>query len=299
MTTKSPLSFFSQMADHSQQQNTTSSFAWFSAPECIIWITVLGMEGTVTVTLNAITIIVYLKERSLRKRSMYLVINQAVADMFVEAGVISEFFTSGEVCGFWKIHHVSEQVNSILCFVFSPASFRNLTAISLERTHATFRLFCLLIMTVSYSSIAIKIVCGTQRHHHGITNREKKLTKTLYIVTVVSSLLALLFIIFKNCEIFALPTLLMISAATNLRFTYPFVILFYANSLVNPIFYVFKMPEFRRALFFFFPCRSQPQLSAPVFRLNEMWYLLSWICPVYTKMAFTWSWAKKMVVVMV
>ena len=141
MTTKSTFSLFSQMADHSQQQNTTSSSAWLPAPECITWITVLGMEGAVTVTLNALTIIVYLKERSLRKRSMYLVINQAVADMFVEAGVISEFFTSGEVCGFWKIHHVSEPINSILWFVFSSASFTNLTAISLERAHATFRPF--------------------------------------------------------------------------------------------------------------------------------------------------------------
>jgi len=53
------------------------------------------MEGAVTVTLNAVTIIVYLKERSLRKRSMYLVINQAVADMFVGAGVIPDFFYFG------------------------------------------------------------------------------------------------------------------------------------------------------------------------------------------------------------
>ena len=205
MTTKSPFPFFSQMADHSQQQNATSSFAWFSTPECITWVTVLGMEGAVTVTLNAVTIMVYLKERSLRKRSMYLVINQAVADMFVGAGVIPDFFISGEVCGFWKIHHVSKPIIFILWFVFSPASFTNLTAISLERAHAKFHLFCLLIMTVSYSSIAIKIVCGILRHHHGISNRERKLTKTLFIVIVVSSLLALPLIMFKTCEIFALP----------------------------------------------------------------------------------------------
>ena len=282
------------------------------------------MEGAVTVTLNALTIIVYLKERSLRKRSMYLMINQAVADMFVGASVISESFISGEVCGFWKIHHVSKPIIFILWFVFSPASFTNLTAISLERTHATFRpfkhhflkkkifgaviaavwitaslfasirvlyeiqiltferykyffmsyfslcLFCLLIITVSYSSIAIKIVCGTQPHHHGATTRERKLTKTLFIVTVVSSLLALPSITFKTCKIFALPSLTIISARTNLRLNYSFVVLFYANSLVNPIFYAFKMPEFRRALFSFLPCRSQPQLIAPVFRLNEM-----------------------------
>ena len=295
------------MADHSQQENTTSSFAWFSAPECIAWITVLGMEGAVTVTLNTLTIIVYLKERSLRKRNMFLVINQAVADMSVGASVISEFFISGEVCGFWKIHHVSKPITFILWFVFSPASFTNLTAISLDRAHATFRpfkhrflkkkifgaviaaiwitawlfasirvlyeiqiltferykhffvscfslcLFCLLIITVSYSSIAIKNVSGTQPHHHGATTKERKLTKTLFILTVVSSLLALPSIIFKTCEMFALPSLTMISAGANFRLNYSFVVLFYANSIVNPIFYAFKMPDFRRALFSFLP----------------------------------------------
>ena len=68
------------MAYHSQQQNTTSSFVMLSVSECIAWLTVFGMEAVVIVTLNVLTIIVYLKERSLRKRSMYLVINQAVAD---------------------------------------------------------------------------------------------------------------------------------------------------------------------------------------------------------------------------
>ena len=315
------------MTNHSQQQNTTSSFARFSAPERIAWLTVFGMEAVITVTLSALTIIVYLKERSLRKRTMYLVINQAVADMFVGACVIVEFWQLGVSFGFWKIHHFSEpflSVNYVLWFVFSPASFTNLTAISLERAHATFRpfkhrflkkkifgvviaavwitaslfasirvlyeiqiltferykyffilyfslcLFCFLIITVSYSSIAIKIACGTQPHHYGATTRERKLTKTLFIVTVVSSLLALPSITFKTCEIFALPSLTIISAGTNLRLNYSFVVLFYANSLVNPIFYAFKMPEFRRALFSFLPCRSQPQLIAPVFRLNEM-----------------------------
>ena len=47
-----------------------------------------GIEAVAIVTLNALTIIVYLKERSLRKRSMYLVINQAFADMFTGASIL-------------------------------------------------------------------------------------------------------------------------------------------------------------------------------------------------------------------
>ena len=47
-----------------------------------------GFISVAIVMLNALTIIVCLKERSLRKRSMYLVINQAVADMFVGGSLI-------------------------------------------------------------------------------------------------------------------------------------------------------------------------------------------------------------------
>ena len=78
-----PFSFCSQMAYHSRQQNTTLSLALFTPSECIAWLTVFGIEAVAMVTLNALEIIIYLKECSLRKRSMYLVINQAVADMFV------------------------------------------------------------------------------------------------------------------------------------------------------------------------------------------------------------------------
>ena len=65
-------------------------------------------------------------------------------------------------------------------------------------THFSSFLFCLLIIIlVSYSSTAIKIVCVNQPHHHGATNRERKLTKTLFIVTVVSLLLTLPYVILQ------------------------------------------------------------------------------------------------------
>ena len=73
------------MSNHSQKLNLTSSSALFTPgkSEYIAWLTVLGIEALAMVTLNALVIITYLRERSLRKRSMYLVINQAVADMLL------------------------------------------------------------------------------------------------------------------------------------------------------------------------------------------------------------------------
>jgi len=57
--------------------------------------------------------------------------------------------------------------------------------------YLTFIAICLLIICVSYTSIVIKVRCGAQPQHHGATCRERKLTMTLLIVTVVSLLLCL------------------------------------------------------------------------------------------------------------
>ena len=309
------------MANHSQQQNITSSF--FSSSECIAWLTVFGMEAVAIVTLNVLTILVYLKERSLRKRSMYLVINQAVADMLVAGCVIIEFYDLGSNCKFWTSIDSSNLpyviVTGVWFYLIPVASVTNLAAISLERMHATFlpfkhrlikkkmfggavatvwittglcsgihvlsffysfsietrrgmsRLyltyfsFCLLIILVSYLSIAIKIMYGNQPHHHGATSRERKLTKTLFIVTVVSLLLTQPFIIFWTLRLGSSNTSTAILRRTRLSFRF----LLWANSLVNPICYAFRIPEFRRALFLFLRCRFQPQ-PAQVFPLNEM-----------------------------
>ena len=108
-------------------------------------------------------------------------------------------------------------------------------------------LFCLLTIIVSYSSMAIEIVYGTQPHHRSATNRGRKLTETLFIVTVVSLLLTLPYIIVGFCGIVELCT----SIPFYLDLSFQFM--FYANSLVNPVLYAVRMPEFKRALISFLP----------------------------------------------
>ena len=287
------------MANHSQQQNATSIFPLFSASECIAWLSVIGMEAVAIVALNAVTIIVYLKERNLRKRSMYLVINQAVADMLLGASLFIDYWILGIRCDLWTINPVSNPLIvfiRVISSVFDTASIINLAAISLERTHATFRpfkhrlakkkifgaavaivwitawlistslashsfelrilqcsvfLFCLLVIVVSYSSMSIKIVCGSQPHHHSATRREEKLTKILFIVTVASLLLSLPILTLRIFESVH-STLRMIWGRTYFRLNYSLLLLFCSNTLVNPVLYTFRMPEFRRALFSFF-----------------------------------------------
>ena len=129
------------MADRSQQESTTSSFVLFPTSECIAWVTVFAIQAFALVTLNALVIVIYLKERSLRKRSMYMVINQAVADMLVGGAVIIDFSFLGFRCDFWTINTLSGKFFLILGFFLFLASMTSLAAISLERTHATFRPF--------------------------------------------------------------------------------------------------------------------------------------------------------------
>ncbi|XP_074634089.1 substance-K receptor-like [Acropora palmata] len=310
------------MANRSQQQNTTLSPKLISSSECIAWLTVYGIEAVAIVTLNALTAIIYLKERSLRKRSMYLVISLSVADIFFGGFLIFDGLFLGSDCNFWTIdlNRPSNFVITALFRLFPLASVTNLAAISLERTHATFRpfahrlvkrkifgaavvavwvtaglsstiscinvyldpvfefspffyisylsfyLLCLFVILLSYTSIAIKIIRGNQPHHHGATNRERKLTKTLLIVTVASLLLTLPYIIFwiLSSLSYTIPT-----NSTWFLLSSFSILLLSANSFVNPVLYTFRIPEFRRALLTLLGCGRQPE-PAQVFPLNDL-----------------------------
>ena len=89
---------------HHQNKTDTPNFERFSSSECIVWLTVLNIEAVAIVTMNALTIIIFLKERILSKHSMYLVISLAVADMFVTYGLIEESLSLGNYCNVWKIN---------------------------------------------------------------------------------------------------------------------------------------------------------------------------------------------------
>jgi len=137
--------------------------------------------------------------------------------------------------------------------------------------HATFFLICLLIICVSYSSIVIKVRCGAQPQHHGAATRERKLTMTLLIVTVVSLLLYLPRVI-MNYVVFITKFKILQSPSfsANFHLNSALLVLFYANSLVNPILYTIRLPEYRSALLALFHKRPQQQIQLAVFRLRDM-----------------------------
>ena len=107
------------MARNSRQEDKNSYFVLFSISECIAWLKLFAMESVAIVMLNALKIIVYLKVRSFCKRSMYLVINQVVADMCVGSCEITRFYFLGKKCKFWTINFLnfSPLCNSFPCMV--------------------------------------------------------------------------------------------------------------------------------------------------------------------------------------
>ena len=300
------------MANASNQQNgteTETSFQELSSSECIAWLTVFMAESVAIVILNFLTVIVFIRNHSLCKRSMYLVINLAVADMLVGGcSEISEFLLFGESCSFWNTQQLPF-VNLVYYNsrdAFPVVSLTSLAAISLERSHATFRPFkhriikkrvfafiitiiwvtsglslfainylvnhpesyfyrcgsftgfCLIVICVSYASIFVKISCGAHPQRHGATSKEKKLTKTLFIVTLVSLLMWLPITIYS----LLLATFQSFLPLRVIRhFSHSFIVLFYANSLANPILYAIRMPDFKGALISLFRRRQQRRVE--------------------------------------
>ena len=100
-------------------------------------------EFVAIVTLNLCTIIVFIKNRNLRKRSTYLKINKAVIDMVVGGvAVCYLFYFPGIECNLWEWHSVEDGTIifiNVLSALFPLGSLTNMTIIALERLHATFR----------------------------------------------------------------------------------------------------------------------------------------------------------------
>ena len=265
----------------------------FSSSECITWFAVLLIVSVAIVTVNLISIILFIKNRSLRTRAMYLVINLTIVDMFV--GGFSYFYI------FQHLYEVSVwlfEISILLVLWFSLTSLTNITVISLDRVHATIRPFrhrlikkwvyvvtiagvwvfpamvsaallttltldyftfilsyyflCLFVICVSYSSIAVKFLCGAHPQHHGAANRQRKLTVTLFIMTIVSLLMWLPNSVYIFFVLFQSSIMKFLSPQESFRLNFSSVILCFMNSLVNPIVYTIRIPEFRKALLLLF-----------------------------------------------
>ena len=305
-----------------------SNLTRLPAPECIPWLVVLITECLAIVILNIITIIVFVKQRQLQRKSTYLIIHLAIVDFLVGAvsGPLNLAERMATICDLWEYPFDEQSIfmylSSHTVLLFYLISIVNLAVISLERLHATFRPFkhrllkkwvyfviidvmwvgvilvesiplmlsvlyesmewnatslslyynirsslCLLVLVVictSYILIHIKVRCGPHLQHHGAANREKQLTVTLLVVTLVSLVtwlpgVILYFLVFSTSSY--------LESSLQSRLAISFTVLTLANSLVNPIMYAIRMAEFRSIVFQPFR-RNSVHIEVPGIQLN-------------------------------
>ena len=286
-----------------EKRRTTTEFKMHVTSECIAWLAVSVTESVIIVSVNLLTIIVFMRNRNLRKRSTCLVINLTVVDMLVGVlfGVPQFPFLP---CNIF-VDYVEAILWHLVLMFLLLASVTNIAVISLERMHATFRpirhrvikkwvyrvtiagvwvlafivnlgrvvvtftapvllpvyyCMCLFVICVCYTCISIKFFCGAHPQHHGGANRQRKLTVTLLIMTIVSLFMLLPFVLGlfffltdKGSALFRSP--LYMSAT---------FVLSGANSFVNPILYTLRIPEFKKALISLFRRQRNENVVIPL-----------------------------------
>ena len=100
----------------------------------------------------------------------------------------------------------------------------------------------LIIICVSYILIVIKVRCSRHPQFHSRSKRERKLTGTALIVSLVSLLC------FLPAMIYGARLHLSFTFFMNVHIYMAGAVLFLGNSLVNPIIYSLRMPGFREGL---------------------------------------------------
>ena len=263
------------------------------------WFAAFVIECIVIFLLNAFTLATYIRNRHLRKRSTYLIINLTVADLLVATvagpSIIFEEDNLETVKGLEQDLSLQSFLYFTLRGLFFVASLANISLISLERLHATLFPFrhclvgtgvylatifcswlfsltlssvfsllsfraspasflyvtaayvflCLLILTVSYSIIISTVKNNPHTPNAGTAlSKERKLTVTLFTVTVVSFLTILPWAIW-NVVLQRIWSKL--CPAVFFRIDYSFDSLYLFNSIVNPLIYAVRMQEFRKA----------------------------------------------------
>ena len=136
----------------------------------------------------------------------------------------------------WLFSFILSSVSTLLCLHASPA---------LPYVGASYSFLCLLILTVSYAIIISTVKNNPPSPNAGpVLSTERKLTVTLFIVTVVSFLAILPFVIWIVIDHHMRSKL---CPAVFVRITNSFLTLYLFNSIINPLIYAVRMQEFRKA----------------------------------------------------
>ena len=143
---------FSRNAEATNTSNRTltksSDVRWLVVPvsRCVPWFTVFITESLAVITLNIITIVVFVKQRQRQRQSTCLIIHLAMVDLMIGAVIGPvRVYEIGNFCDM-REHDMRDVtwlpgVKNVLMEIVHLVSISNLSFISLERVHATFRPF--------------------------------------------------------------------------------------------------------------------------------------------------------------
>ena len=295
----------SVMIDSSAVNKTMENASAFtrrfpSKAEGIALCSALSLSLVLIIAGNLLTLVPFAVTKPLRRKSLFLVLNMAFADLMLGAFTLPFyiFFVGGDY-QLWTVKYDSEHMTyqifyTSLDYIFLFSSYISAASISCERFYAvfwpfkhrslstrTYRVIIFLIWTLAvlvstlinllnfYDSSSFEsilyvfipvalgltiIICvcniaiwrnfqhqSVDSQHRNKASRNRRLTKTLLLVSILA-LLCWLPLIILNVLIY-IP-------ATSIPWKFYFMvnILNYSNSFVNPIVYVFRIPEFQQAL---------------------------------------------------
>ena len=272
MATNSSVASHYIMSHEHQRSLPTSS--------CIPWFAVLSIESLATVILNFITITVFVKQRQLQRKSTYLIIHLAIVDLLVGAVsgpmlihslVCSCYGKSWDITfsrislairtffpfiSFERVHATYRPFKHrlikkwvyglVIAFIYLSAICKSTVEAVINRSFSFIWVYSsysvlLVLVWICYISIYIKVRCSRQHQLNGAAGlRERKLTRTLFLVTI-ASLLTFLPGVIVDIMIF-LHIMSFSNWSTPLTITGTIMTLFFANSLINPILYAVRMP---------------------------------------------------------
>ena len=269
-----------------------------SKEEGIALCSALILSSVLIIAGNLLTLLLFAVTKPLRRKSLFLVMNMAFADLMLGAVTLPFYtFSVGGAYQLWTAKYDFEHMAYKIFYtsfddMFLLGSYISAASISFERFYAVFwpfkhrslstrtyriaifllwssavllsTLMTLLNVSSSFESVLyvfipevlgltiIVCVCNiaiwrsfqhesvASQHRNG-ASRHRRLTKTLLLVSIPALVCWLPKIILN---------ILISVTKTSIPWTFYYMvnILNYSNSFVNPIVYVFRIPEFQQAL---------------------------------------------------
>lgn len=129
-----------------------------------------------------------------------------------------------------------------------------------EIAYLSYFFMSLFVILVSYLCLYVKVRCGRHPQHHGAAGqRERRLTNTLFVVTLGSLVTWLPLIIHQSLVIASYTgesSQFPLSKIARFHVHISVQIIYFVNSLINPIVYALRLPELRAGI-------------SQIFRLNR------------------------------